>query len=156
MELLRVSSDAFQDGGRIPVRYTGRGEDVSPTFVLEGISANAQSVAITMDDASHPIIPNYNHWVIWNIPVVSRIRDAIPYGEYIDDPKGAVQGVGYGKHRYRGPKPPFKWDHKYVFTVYTLDTIIDLSSNGKKHDLLMKMEGHILQKATISGRFQSP
>lgn len=104
MKKLIVSSPCFEDGGLIPVKYTGHGEDVSPELVLDDLSEMAESIAIIMDDMGHPI-PAYNHWVIWNIPAISLIPENIPHGEQVDS-LGAIQGCGYGKHRYRGPKPP--------------------------------------------------
>lgn len=155
MEILKIKSGAFEEGGWIPARYTGRGEDVSPDFTIEGIAPNAKSIAITLDDASHPFLPNYNHWVIWNLPVQATIPEGIPHGEAVDCLGGATQGVAYGRNRYKGPKPPLKSIHTYVFTVFILDCRIDLAANGTKQDLLHKMEGHILQQAELSGKFQS-
>lgn len=154
MDKLMIRSDAFQEGGWIPVRYTAHGEDVSPDFTLAGIAPEAGSIAMTMDDVSAAIFSILNHWVIWNIPVSTHIRQAVPHGATIGDPEGAVQGIGYGRHRYAGPKPPFHQDHTYVFTVYILDAMIDLPPKGRKRDLLLKIEGHILQKATFSGHYQ--
>lgn len=62
--------------------------------------------------------------------------------------------LAYGKHCYKGPKPPFKTIHTYTFTVYILDTKIDLSPNSHRKGFLEVIEGHILQKATYSGKFQ--
>ncbi|WP_099468311.1 YbhB/YbcL family Raf kinase inhibitor-like protein [Konateibacter massiliensis] len=155
METLKVKSNAFDEGGWIPVRYTARGEDLSPELELVGIAQNAKSIMITLDDASHPIFPNYNHWVIWNIPVQEVIPEGIPRGRSVDSLGGAVQGISYGRNRYKGPKPPFKAIHTYVFTVYILDCKIDSAANSKKRDLLNKMDGHVLQRATISAKFQS-
>lgn len=70
-------------------------------------------------------------------------------------PWAAIQGCGYGKHRYRGPKPPFNWSHIYHFNVFSLDCRLDLPSTARKKDLLAAMQGHILQKqywpVTIAG-----
>lgn len=152
---LKVTSPSFDEGDWIPKKHSGRGEDISPCLRLEGISKNAKSIAITLDDASHPFFPNYNHWIIWNIPVQNIIPEAIPNGKVIEKIGGAIQGRAYGKNRYKGPKPPFKAVHTYIFTIYILDTNIDLSHDKKKKDLLEKMEGHILQKGTLSGKFRS-
>ena len=70
MKELIVSSPCFENGGLIPVTYTGYGEDISPELILEGLSADAVSIAITLNDMNHPI-PAYNHWVIWNLPPIS-------------------------------------------------------------------------------------
>lgn len=155
MELLKVRSKEFEEGAWIPVKNSARGEDLSPELELDGIDPNAESIAITLDDASHPIFPNYNHWVIWNIPVQAIIPEGIPQGKSIDNMVGAMQGLAYGRHRYKGPKPPLKAIHTYVFTVYILNSKIDLAASSKKQDLLNKMNGHILQQATLSGKFQN-
>ncbi|MCF7928650.1 MAG: YbhB/YbcL family Raf kinase inhibitor-like protein [Spirochaetales bacterium] len=154
MKLL-VTSHSFQEGDRIPEKHSARGRDLSPPLQIDGITEGAQSIAVTFDDASHPLFPNYNHWVIWNIPVQGHLPEAIPRGPVVDSLGGAIQGRAYGKNRYKGPKPPFKAVHTYVLTVFILDCLIDLSPLAKKADLLGSMEGHILQQAALSGTYQS-
>lgn len=155
MEILEVKSKAFHEGSWIPAKYTARGDDLSPDIEIQGIDPNAKSIAITLDDASHPIFPNFNHWVIWNVPVQAVIPEGISHGKCVDSLGGAIQGIAYGRHRYKGPKPPQKSIHTYVFTIYILDSKVDLAANSKKRDLMNKIVGHILQQATLSGKFQS-
>lgn len=155
MEVLEVKSKAFNEGGWIPMKHSARGEDLSPCFELKNMAENAKSIAITLDDASHPIFPNYNHWLIWNIPVQAVISEGIPHGKSVNRLGGAMQGRAYGRNRYKGPKPPLKAIHSYVFTVYVLDTKLNLPANSKKRDFLAMIGGHILQQATLSGKFQS-
>jgi len=152
---LTVSSPAFSEGSRIPRRHTARGQDLSPRLEPDGIDPGAQSIAITLDDASHPLFPGYNHWVIWNLPVQSVIPEAIPHGKTLGDLGGATQGIAYGRHRYKGPKPPFRAVHTYVFTVYILDCRCALPPKSRKRDLLAAIQGHILKQAALSGTFRS-
>lgn len=152
---LHITSVDFVDGGWIPLKNTARGDDISPQFEIDGITEKAVSLAITLDDSSHPIFKNYNHWIIWNLPIKSIIPAAIPYGKTIEFLDGAVQGVAYGRNRYKGPKPPLKLVHTYVFTVYVLDFKLDMPASSKKADVIESMEGHILQQSTISGKYQS-
>jgi Raf kinase inhibitor-like YbhB/YbcL family protein len=152
---LNITSVDFTNGGWIPLKNTARGDDISPQLEIDGITEKAVTLAITMDDASHPIFPNYNHWIIWNLPIKSIIPAAIPHGKTIESLDGTVQGVAYGRNRYKGPKPPFKQIHTYVFTVYVLDCKLNLSARSKKADVIGAMRGHILQQATISGKYQS-
>jgi Raf kinase inhibitor-like YbhB/YbcL family protein len=154
VEKLKIKSKAFDEGGWIPLKYTARGTDISPDLEITGISSDARSIAITMDDASHPVFPNYNHWVIWNIVIQSVIPEGIAHGKYVDS-LGAVQGVAYGRNKYKGPKPPFRATHTYVFTVYILDCTIDLEACSRKKDFMDKANGHIIQQAALSGKFQS-
>lgn len=152
---LIVTSPAFEQEGMIPIRYTGRGEDISPELHLSDIDDRAKSLAVIMDDLDHPI-PSYNHWLIWNLPVMQRIPENIPYGADVPGLGDAKQGRGYGKHRYRGPKPPFNWLHRYQYHVYVLDCIMELPATTRKRDLLAAMQGHILQEGALVGQFQSP
>ena len=150
---LIVTSPAFIHEGLIPLLHTGYDADKSPELHLENIDPQAKTVAVIMDDIGHPI-PAYNHWVIWNIPVMDVIPENIPRGEIVESLSGAVQGRGYGKHRYRGPKPPFNWSHRYQFNVYTLDCALDLSADSRKRNLLEAMDGHILQHAIMIGHYR--
>ena len=155
MEALTLSSKDFEEEGWIPRKHSGRGEDLSPALSLQGIAPGARSLAVTMDDASHPLFKNYNHWLIWNLPVQAEIPGAIPAGKVVDSLGGAVQGLAYGRHCYRGPKPPLKAIHRYTFTVYVLDCALSLPPESRRAELFEAMEGHVLQKATLTGKFQS-
>jgi len=151
--VLVVKTPAFEHEGLIPIEHTGYGADISPELHLKNIAENAASIAIVMDDLGHPI-PSYNHWIIWNIPVMETIPANIPRGETVAGLSGAIQGRGYGKHRYRGPKPPFNWSHRYQFNVYILDCVLDLPAASRKRGLLKAMEGHILQQAILVGHYR--
>ena len=65
-----------------------------------------------------------------------------------------VQGMAYGIHRYAGPKPPVWSVHSYRLTVYALDCVLGLSSNARKKHFLKAAEGHILQKGSITAKFE--
>lgn len=152
---MRVSSNAFEEGGWIPKRYTGRGEDISPALHIEDIPNQTKSFIITLDDASHPIFPNYNHWIIWNIPVCSDIPESVTKGEVVSELSGAIQGIAYGRHCYRGPKPPLKTTHNYTFTIYALCDLIDLPAASTKKEVLKQASNLILDQASLTGKFQS-
>jgi len=150
---LFVTSPSFVDG-IIPEQFTGNGEDRSPQLVFENLSADAVSIAVIMDDLDVPGVGVYNHWTIWNIPPQNLIPEGIPEGVTVGELGGAVQGVGYGLHRYRGPKPPFG-NHRYQFHVFVLDTMLDLKAASRKKDLLAAMDGHILQYGSVTGAYPS-
>ncbi len=152
MEQLIFSLPDFINGDTFPIEYTGRGKDLSPEIVIENLSEKAKTLAVTLEDISHPI-KDFTHWVIWNIPAASKIGKAISKGKYVSD-IGATQGVAYGMHKYSGPKPPRGKTHKYRITVYALDCSIDLSANKQKKHFLKKVENHILQKGCLEYSFE--
>ncbi|MCQ4638122.1 YbhB/YbcL family Raf kinase inhibitor-like protein [Anaerovorax odorimutans] len=150
-----LTSNAFAEGEWIPKKHTARGENISPALHIEDIPADTTSLMITLDDASHPLFPNYNHWVIWNIPVCSDIPESIPKGATVSELSGALQGMAYGKHCYKGPKPPFRTIHNYTFTVYALNSFIDLPASSVKTDVLKQAAKLIVGTAALTGKFQS-
>lgn len=143
----------IKDGGKFPIENTGRGKDISPEFIIKNLSPHAKSFIITLEDLSHPI-KRFTHWVIWNIPAMSKIPKAIPAGKTVSMLDSAVQGVGYGLHRYAGPKPPKGKSHKYGFTIYVLDCSLDLKASSTKRKVLDKANSHIIQQGTICGYFE--
>lgn len=153
-QMLKLTIPCFEEGGWIPDRNTGFGEDLSPEFHIEGIDSEAVTMVLTLDDLGHPLEPGYNHWIAWNISPTECIPEGIPKGSVIEEPIHLEQGMAYGKHCYHGPKPPFNWNHEYLFTLYTLDCGLQADSKSKREDILKLAEGHILQKAELRGKYQ--
>lgn len=137
------------------MEHTARGKDISPEIQVSDVDEGTVTMAVTLDDASHPIFKNYNHWLIWNLPISQVVPQAMPKGESLADLNGAMQGLAYGRHCYKGPKPPLKFIHFYTFTVYTLDTRLELPAKSTRADFFKAAQGHILQKAAYTGKFQS-
>jgi len=70
-KILNVICTDIQDGQKIPIEYTGRGQDISPEFIIKNLSSEAKTLAITLEDMSHPV-KNFTHWIIWNIPAKNK------------------------------------------------------------------------------------
>lgn len=143
----------IEDGGKIPIENTGRGQDKSPEFLIWNLSPRAKSIAITLEDLDHPI-RDFTHWVIWNIPASNRIKSGIPAGKKVPGIRTARQGAAYGFHKYAGPKPPRGKRHWYRFTVYALDCWLELSPRARKRAFLEAAERHIVQAGSITAEFE--
>lgn len=89
-----------------------------------------------------------------NIPARERIAEAIPSGKIVPDLGNARQGIAYGWHRYAGPKPPKGKQHLYRFTIYALDTEIDLKGFPTKSSFIKTAKGHIIQQGSIVGEYE--
>ncbi|MCH5351017.1 MAG: YbhB/YbcL family Raf kinase inhibitor-like protein [Clostridiales bacterium] len=139
--------------GKFEQENTGRGEDLSPEFYFGNLSPYAKSLIITLEDLSLPI-KNYTHWVIWNIPATDILPKGIARGKIVSELDGAVQGIGYGIHRYAGPKPPKGKTHKYCFTVYALDCKLDLKPSATKRKVLKAALPHIIQVGKAYGYYE--
>ncbi len=142
-KILLFECVGIKDSGVFPLANTGRGRDVSPEFVIHNLALSAQTLVVTLEDLSHPI-KNFTHWLIWNIPAMAKIPAAIPAGKTVDELGNAIQGVAYGWHRYAGPKPPCGKTHKYRFTIYALDCLLDIGAAATKRKVLKMAAGHIV------------
>ena len=149
-KMLKIHCSGIENG-KFHIDHTGRGKDLSPELILENLSPEAVTLAVVLEDMSHPI-KNFTHWVIWNLPAADRIPGAIPAGRTV--PGGGVQGVAYGLHRYAGPKPPRRTRHTYRFTVYALDRPLELPGRAGKRAFLRAAQGRVLQSGSVSGQFE--
>jgi hypothetical protein len=151
MEEISISSGAFVEGGSIPLEYTCDGSDVSPPLLFKGIPGDAKSIALVMDDPDAPG-RTFVHWVIYNIPAGTRqLPKGIPMTAALDD--GSLHGMSdFGRTGYGGPCPP-SGTHRYYFKLYALDIVLDLPHGASKQQLENAMQGHILAKSELMGRY---
>ena len=151
-----VSSRSFESSGRIPLKHTGFGEDVSPELTVRDTPEGTVSLAVILDDLDVPGIKEFTHWIAWNIPKTDTIPEGLPKGAQIHAPITACQGMAWGRNCYRGPKQPFfiRNEHRYVFRVYALDCLPELPGSANKKMLLEAMKGHILAEARLVGKYQ--
>ncbi len=150
---LLMESDAFEDGGIVPMRYAGRGDNVQPGFTFSNAPDNTSSYAIIFHDldvALGGMTGDVLHWLAWNIPVSAG---GIPEGSL---PSGSVQGTNLmGQTAYFGPgAPPGPRYHHYVFELYALSENLDLPATAGRDELLAAMEGKVVAKAAYVGRFR--
>ena len=53
----------MKTGKKIPIEYTGRGQNISPEFIIKNLLPNAKTLAITLEDLTHQI-KKFTHWII--------------------------------------------------------------------------------------------
>ena len=150
---LVVSSSAFQEGSKIPARYTCEGQDVSPALSWGEPPAETQSFALIMDDPDAPV-GVFTHWVLFNLPADSRgLPEAVPTQPQLPD--GSLQGRNdFGKTGYGGPCPPPGRPHRYQFTLYALDQTLDLKAGASKKQVIDAMQEHSLAQGRLTGIYQ--
>ncbi|MFZ1970645.1 MAG: YbhB/YbcL family Raf kinase inhibitor-like protein [Candidatus Nanoarchaeia archaeon] len=136
----------FEDGERIPVRYTCDGDNINPPLEFLNVPSNARSLLLIVDDPDSPS-KIWLHWMLWNIRPDRR--------EIEEDtvPDEAEEGENdFGECGYGGPCP-HSGVHKYQFKLYALDTLLNLSSGSTKKDIETVMMRHIIDKAVLVGLY---
>lgn len=150
---ISITSPEFNKGEKIPPRFTGDGDNISPRLEWSNIPENTRSLALIMDDPDAPG-GTFVHWIIFNIPADSPgLPEAVASEPQLPD--GSIQGrnsaSGIG---YYGPYPPAGSRHRYYFSLYALDEKLDLKAMASKEQLVKAMEGHILDQGRLFGIYQ--
>ncbi|MFN3403075.1 MAG: YbhB/YbcL family Raf kinase inhibitor-like protein [Cytophagaceae bacterium] len=144
---MKIFSPAFNDGERIPVRYTCEGPNISPPLKFADVPKTAKSLVLMVEDPDAPAKP-WVHWLVFNIP---------PQASGFDEnsiAKGATQGIcNGGTFGYEGPCPP-TGEHKYLFKLFALDTVLDIPNESDRRVLIREMEGHVIDTAILTGVYQ--
>lgn len=141
---MELKSPEFENNQFIPKKFTCEGEDVNPALIIENLPEGTKSLALIVDDPDAPM-GTWVHWVVYDIPVTSRIdEDSVPGKQGIND---------FRKKDYGGPCPP-SGTHRYFFKIYALDQELGLPEGITKEDLEKAMQGHILDKAELIGLYK--
>jgi len=143
---MRITSQAFANGGKIPDKYTMYGDNLIPPLHVDEVPEKARSLAVVVEDPDAPK-GTFNHWILFNLD--PRTRDI----KENTVPVMATQGRNdFGEVEYDGPKPP-SGEHRYFFKAYALDAMLPLSRGTKRQDLEREMKEHILDSATLMGKY---
>lgn len=150
---LLIETDAFEDGGIVPAKYSFAGDGVQPAFTFSGAPDGTTNYAIIFHDLDVSInggTDDVLHWLVWDIPASAG---GIPEGSL---PEGSVTGTNLmGQTSYFGPGAPAgPRYHHYVFEVYALSEELGLPATAGRVELLAAMEGKVIAKAAYVGRFK--
>jgi Raf kinase inhibitor-like YbhB/YbcL family protein len=155
---LTLTSSAFEDGGVIPNKYTQATPDaVSPKLDWDHVPAGTMSFVLLLHDPDVAIqkkLEDVTHWMAFNIPgTATGLPEGVPAMATMPD--GTVQIKNRGNRiGYMGPGAgaagPY---HHYTFELYALDTKLDLKEDASREDIMKAIDGHILGKGVLVGRF---
>lgn len=152
--LFSITSPSFNDKGPIPSQFTCDGSQMSPQLTISAVPETAKSLVLIMADPDVPkqLKPDgiFDHWILFNIPPST-----------VTIPEGGTAGVaganGAGKNAYAGPCPPPQYEpseHRYVFALFALDTMLPLQAGASKADVLAAMEGHVISETQLTGLYK--
>jgi Raf kinase inhibitor-like YbhB/YbcL family protein len=155
---LTLTTTAFDDGSVIPPKFTqADANPISPKLQWTNVPPTTVSFVLIFHDPDVALdkkTDDFLHWLAFNIPgAVRELPEGVPPNAQLAD--GTIQakntrgGVGY-----RGPGAgaagPY---HHYTFELFALDMKLDLGADATRADILKAIDGHILGKAVLVGRF---
>ena len=146
---MKITSNAFENGGEIPRKYGYKNGNASPPLEISDVPPNTKSLALIMDDpdAMGAVGKIWVHWVVWNIdPSVNQIQEN-------EIPSGSIQGkTDFGETAYGGPAPPDK-EHTYIFKLYALDENLSIQNGATKAEVEEAMKNHVISETKLEGRY---
>jgi Raf kinase inhibitor-like YbhB/YbcL family protein len=155
---LTISSPGFEDGGVIPGKYTQSVDKfVSPELKWSNVPPNTVTfvlIAHDPDTALDKKVGDVLHWMAFNIPgTATGLPEGVPTTAMLPD--GTVQAKNRrGLVGYLGPGAPAVGPyHHYTFELFALDTKLSLGADATRADVLAAIDGHILGKGVVVGRF---
>jgi len=155
---LTLTTTAFADGAEIPTKYTSADPNgVSPKLDWTNVPAGTVTFALILHDPDVALQRNTDdvlHWMVFNIPgTATGLPEAMAPTATMPD--GTIQAKNIrGAAGYMGPGAPAPGPHHhYTFELFALDTKLDLTPDATRADVLKAMQGHILGKGVLVGRF---
>lgn len=156
-----LSSPQIQPGATLPDElifnsFGCTGKNISPRLEWKNPPAGTKSFAVTVYDPDAPTGSGWWHWVIFDIPANVHALELGAGNGVEKAPKGSIQSLtDFGAPGYGGAcPPPGDKAHRYIFTVFALDTP-SLGLDAKAMPALagFSMHGKILGKATFTGMY---
>ncbi|MFA5909709.1 MAG: YbhB/YbcL family Raf kinase inhibitor-like protein [Vicinamibacterales bacterium] len=158
---LTLTTTAFEDGGVIPNKFTSADpKGVSPHLTWTNVPANTVSFALIFHDPDVAIqrkVDDVLHGMWFNIPGTAReLAEGLPAGPALPD--GTIQAKNLrGQNAYMGPGAGAAGPmHHYTWELFALDIKLELTADATRADVLKAIDGHILGKAVLMGRFKRP
>lgn len=147
---MNLISPAFSNNTFIPKKYAHDGENMNPSLQWQGVPLQAKSLALIVSDPDAPEPKPWIHWAVFNIsPTTQELKEGAA-------PHGAKLGMNNVQREYYGPRPPKGHGiHHYHFTLYALDSMLDLPDGVPYATLYQGMQKHILEKADLIGLYET-
>ena len=155
---LTLTTSAWPDGGEIPQKYTQSVPNpVSPKLEWTNVPSGTVAFVLHMHDPEVAMQKSTNdmlHWMVLNIPAEKHeLAEGVAADPKLSD--GSIQIKNGGNTvGYRGPGAPAQGPHHhYTFELFALDTKLDLGPDATRADVMKAIDGHILGKGVMVGRF---
>lgn len=155
-----VVSDDVAPGAVLDDRQVYAKGNTSPHLRWEGFPAGTKSFAVSCYDPDAPTGSGFWHWMVFDIPAsVTELPAGAGTGDFAGLPKGAIHVRNdYGTRDFGGAAPP-PGDpaHRYVFTVYAVDTErLGPDAEATPAVVGFNLRFHSLGRAQLIGLYEAP
>jgi len=150
---MTLASPAFKDGDKYPRSASCDGGERSPALTVSGAPEGAKALAVLASEMDGGKA-RATLWMAFNVPPATQaIPENQPRARQMK-PDGLQLSLPGGKPGYSGPCPPGGVTRHVLIEVFALDTTLDLPESATRQQFLLALEGHILAKAKLAGRYK--
>jgi len=151
---MKLTSVDFKPTEALPKFVSCEGGGEFPSLTISEVTYLAKSLVLIVEDRDVPKVfrPDglFDHFLLFNIP---------PETQNIGPTKfpGIRGKTSSGGLDFVPPCPPKEYSpnqHRYYFSLYALDTMLELKEGASKEDLISKMTGHILTSTQLMGTYK--
>ncbi len=176
---MELHASAFEAEGELPLKYAippfeatlqsghmfkcagnpADKENLSPSLAWNYVPTEAKSLVLIMVDDMHYAYPDvaaegtfFPHWIVYNIsPSITELSEGLT--AELTLPDGTLQGLNSYPEPYNqgygGPCPGVGEQHLYIFTLYALDTVLDLEPGARLETVMTTLNEHILSQVEL-------
>jgi Raf kinase inhibitor-like YbhB/YbcL family protein len=164
-DTMTLTSQAFADGGAIPVEHAGRragGQNISPELSWTGVPDGCAQLLLVIEDIDAPTPKPFVHCVA----LIDASRSALEPGALAAEKPGALaagktgtgvqvlrSGMGRG---YLGPEPiKGHGPHRYIFQLFALPIALTATpEQARPREVLPAVGGPVLARGRLTGTYE--
>ena len=159
-QTLQLSSPDIAEGATLTLAQVAdsfgcSGKNLSPALQWTGVPKEAKSLVLTVYDPDAPTGSGFWHWAVYNLPASAT---GLPAGAGATDaklPDGvAVLKNDGGIRGFIGAcPPPGDTPHRYIYTLYALDSRLDLPADATPAVLGFSLNGKVLASGQLTALY---
>ena len=161
-DTLVLRSAGFGAAQTIPLRYAGQGvgDNVSPPLAWRDIPAATRELVLIVEDPDAPLPRPFVHLIVCGIGLeLHELAEGALSDDLLAERRaGLTLGRNTFRHQsYAGPRAlPGHGQHRYLFQLFALDQRLLFDQAPTLKQLLAAMNGHVLARGRLEGRFERP
>ncbi|MDO4791178.1 MAG: YbhB/YbcL family Raf kinase inhibitor-like protein [Buchananella hordeovulneris] len=151
-----LTSEDFEDGGRLPDAQVAHLGNTSPQLSWSGFPAATRSFLVTCIDPDAPTPAPWWHWMIVDLDAgTTELPAGVGASDLLLDGAAYHARMDGGTHSYEGAAPPpGDRPHRYIFAVTALDVdTLELDDDASPTLVTFMALEHTIARATLTAHY---
>lgn len=153
-----LKSSAFENGQRLPQKYSKEGEDCSPPLEWTGAPSEAREFALVFENTTPMTREPKLQWLAFGIPADQQgLAEGFQHQREPEEPAHIRQGTnGLGNVGYDGPLGTVGQASRFRFRLLALDQPLNLEARADEQTFWDSVSGHVVDEAVLETEWERP